>query len=104
LHRYNFKIIRWNDLDRKTVAAFGSYDVGALKEFHKSLSKCVKRANKASRPQSNKYSVVSGVEGCSSIDDDDLSLASHNTGVSLWSYYSAGSRRGGKCKCYYLYA
>lgn len=94
---HNFKIIRWNDFDRKTVAAFGSYDVEALKEFHNSLSKCVKRANKASRPKSNKLSIVSREEGSSCIDDD-MSVASHNTGVSLWSYYSAGSRRGGKSR------
>lgn len=97
---YNFKIIRWNEFERKKIAAFGSYDANALKEFHKTLSKCIKRANKASRPKSEKHYAISGDEGCLS-NDDDVSLASHTTGVSLWSYYTAGSTRSSKSRTRY---
>merc|ERR1712151_869297 len=90
---YNFKIIRWSAFDRKTVAAFGSYDLNSLKGFHKSLAKCIKRANKASLPKSEKH--VLG-DGDTSVADS--SVVSHNTGVSLWSYYTAGSKRSGKSR------
>ena len=75
------------------MAAFGSSDLNSLKGFHKSLAKCVKRANKASRPRSEKH--VSG-EGDSSVADS--SVASHSTGISLWSYSKVGSKRSGKCE------
>lgn len=90
---YNFKIIRWSNFDRKTMAAFGSYDLNSLKGFHKSLAKCVKRANKASRPRSEKH--VSG-DGDSSVADE--SVASYSTGISLWSYSTIGSKRSGKSR------
>ena len=92
--------MRWDDFERKTIAAFGCYDVNALKEFQKNLSKCIKRAYNASRPKSDEHNAVCGGEGCL-YNDDDRSLACHTTGVSLWSYYAAGSTRSSKCKYYH---